>query len=59
MSPLNLEKSLNSKKKKMSTICSETLNTEWGPVDPKNNRRVKTLAQAIHTVKSIQISWLI
>ena len=31
-------------KKMMSNIYLETLNIEWGQIDPKHNRRVKRLA---------------
>jgi len=29
--------------KKLSIIFLETLNIEWGQIDPKGNRRVKTV----------------
>jgi len=31
--------------KKLSISFFETLNIEWGQIDPKGNRRVKTLLQ--------------
>src|SRR4029434_2551820 len=35
-------------KKMMSNIYLETLNIEWGQIDPKHNRRVKNTFPGVH-----------
>ena len=38
----------------MTNIYLETLNIEWGQIDPKHNRRVKHLDKIEHKVKYLQ-----